>query len=160
MPELDPIKMMDITLVGGVDETRTAARPEEIALFEHPSTGNTYKAVKVGEYPIAFDLVKRLNVAKEKYERLNRCVDDAQARLNDTFCHCVKTSVLKKTGKLECCQSSNSACHEFGLSKVSEDLCSPVDLRKRRDEAKEEMERRVGFIDDMRWFYKTYANIP
>jgi hypothetical protein len=161
-PELDPIHSMQVSLDGGVDDIQTnrLAAAEEQAVFKHPLTGNTYRALSVGDYPVAFELVKRINVAKEKYERLNKCVDDLTVRATDPFCQCVKTAVEKGSGGLVCCQASNAACPQIGLSKVGEGVCSEVDLRNRRDHAKEEMEQEVGFIDDMRWFYENYAKIP
>lgn len=152
--ELDPIHSMQVTLDGGIDDVQTnrMVATDEQALFKHPTTGYTYRALNVGEYPVAFDLVKRLNILKDKYVRLNKCVDDLSARENDTFCHCVKSSTEKTTGE--------SVCAPFALSKVGEGTCSEIDLKQRRDTAREDMEQAVGFIDDMRWIYENYAKIP
>jgi hypothetical protein len=161
-PGIDPVHSMNVSLDGGIDDVQTnrGLSLDEQAIFQHPITGNTYRALNIGDYPVAFNLINRLNVTKEKYERLSKCVDDPARQVSDTFCYCIKTAVEKPAGGLSCCQASNSACPQIGLSKVGEGVCSQTDLRNRREQAREEMELGVGFIDDMRWFYENYARIP
>lgn len=160
--QLDPIHSMNVSVDGGIGDLQTnrLLDAQDQVTFRHPQTGSTYRALNVGEYPTAFTLLTRANTLKEKYERLAKCVADPVARENDTFCYCIKTVMEKPAGGVSCCQASNPACPQIGLSKVNEGTCSELELKARRDQAREEMELAVGFIDDMRWFYENYAKIP
>lgn len=116
---------------------------DKVSSFEHPQSGNIYRGLKVGENPIAYDLVEKLNTLKGRYLRLQACVEDEDQRSLDSFCSCVTSSTLGDDGT-RCTAPKNVA--------IGEESCSMVDLEKRRDLALEQMEFHVGFADDMRWF--------
>lgn len=114
-----------------------------VSSFEHPQSGNIYRGLKVGDNPIAYDLVKKLNTLKTRYTRLEACVQDEAQRALDSFCSCI-TQEEKREGGTYCSEPRKVA--------VGDETCSLDDLKKRRDLALEQMEFHVGFADDMRWF--------
>ncbi len=160
--ELDMLKMMRVSLKGSEDDLTIfdGMKKSEVATFIHPAVGYEYRALRVGEYPVAYELVEKLNVLKEKYVRLDRCANDDSARQTDIYCHCVRTSIAKASGGYACCHPGNANCPDIRLEKVGEGSCSILDLEQRRDSAKEDMENLVSFLDDMRWFVKRYSNLP
>jgi hypothetical protein len=160
--ELDMLKMMRVSLKGSEDDLTIfdKMRKSDIATFIHPTVGYEYRALRVGEHPVAYKLVGKLNTLKEKYERLDACVKNPALRQTDNYCDCVQTSMAKLSGGVACCYPGNSNCSAIRLAKVGEESCSIQDLEQRRDSAKEEMENLMSFLDDMRWFVKQYSNLP
>ncbi len=160
--ELDMLKMMRVSLKGSEDDLTIfdKMRKSDVATFIHPNVGYEYRALRVGEYPVAYELVGKLNMLKEKYVRLNTCVNDPLSRQTDNYCDCVQTSMEKPTGGAACCYPGNTKCPGLRLAKVGHDSCSVKDLEQRRDSAKEEMENLMSFLDDMRLFVKLYSNLP
>jgi hypothetical protein len=160
--EMDVLKMMRVSLKGSEDDLSflDSMNADDVAIFEHPVSGYTYRAIKAGTSPIAYELVDRLNNLKEKYTRLNQCVNDENARSTDRYCRCVRTTKSKSFGGAICCHPGNPDCPSIGLQKVGDDNCPIRDLMQRRDRALEDVDDAASFLDDMRWFVKTYSNLP
>jgi len=150
--EFDFLKSMRLAVVGDEDHISTTSELDADLLseFVHPETGETYQAVQIGEFPVSYNLVEKLNVFKERYARLNACVTDPVVRDADSFCACASSTKTNLLG--------DSGCGEPNLSKVGENQCSLDDLEKRRDIAHEQMGQLVGYLNDMRWMSSALTN--
>ena len=158
--QLDMVDMMRVALEGSEDDLSAfeQADPEDVATFVHPVSGLTYRALKVGETPVGYDMVQRLNTHKERYLRLEACVNDEAARTSDPYCHCIETS----TPAGYCCNERNEECPEpFTFVPGSEEAgeeCTLADLRDRRDSAQERMNLAADLVDDLRFFVQYFDN--
>jgi hypothetical protein len=143
--ELNFINVMRAGVLGAEDYIAAwdALSDNDIAEFVHPEHGLIYRALKVGSSPIAYNLVKKLNILKERFVRLNRCVADEEIRLTDNFCSCVHV-----WDALD--------CKPAVLEPVGTGKCSILALTRKRDDARERMNELMNFIDDMRWLVKLY----
>lgn len=160
--QIDLLKSMRVAKKGSDDDltTLSALDSSEVAEFIHPDSGELYRALKTGENPIAYNLVKRLSALKDKYSRLKNCAANPGARATDNYCGCVRTSVSRATGSPLCCYPGNPSCPAMTMQKVGEGECSEQELNRRKENAREQMEDAVSYLDDMRWFVKTYSNMP
>ncbi|MDA0713329.1 MAG: hypothetical protein O2897_05020, partial [bacterium] len=160
--EMDMIKMMRVSLMGSEDDLGIYDKLDknDIATFVHPIQGYNYRALKVGNTPIAYEMVKNLNTLKEKYVRLESCINSEAVRVSDSFCDCIKTKMVKDNGQSMCCYPGNPDCPGIGLMKVGKGNCSMHDLNVRKIEIAEKMENMVSFLDDMRWFVKKFSAMP
>ena len=69
-----------------------AAVANQVAEFTHPVTGQRIRGLKVGDHPIGFKLVERLNFLKERFEILDSCVADVDGvGQTDPYCACTNT---------------------------------------------------------------------
>jgi hypothetical protein len=160
---LDLPKTMNVALQGGNDDTSafdtaiadsiahggTAA--DVVAEFVHPVTGLTLRGLKVGKYPVAYDMVNRLNELKDRYQTLDTCVstfDGTNGASLDPYCRCVSLYTSPLTGD---CSGEG-----FGerIEVPGEGLCSEFTLRNRRDSAREAMDEQVDFVNDLRTINK------
>jgi hypothetical protein len=157
--QTDMIDTMRIALEGSEDDLASfeLADPENVVTFTHPVSGMTYRALKVGDHPIAFNMVTRLNQRKERYERLDACVKDEAVMNSDVYCHCIRTS----TPAGYCCNDRNDDCPGPYMvvpgGDPAED-CSIAGLEERRDSARETMDNTANLIDDLRFFVKIFDN--
>ena len=122
---------------------------EVVAEFSHPATGTRLRALKVGNNPVAYDLVRRLNVLKARYEVLDTCVNDETARATDPYCACVQSVEVRPNG--------DRFCSDPFLEAPGTGECALYDLERRRDSAYERMEDMVDFIDDVRGMNRLYS---
>lgn len=167
--QFDLPKAMKVALDGGNDDTAAfdtaidavlndgnpATNPEDVvATFVHPVSGLTLRGLKVGEFPIAYDLVNRLNLFKERFERLNACVaamDDEDPNTNlhveDSYCDCITADMNYATGD----------CQDLVIESVGTGQCQPFALRNRRDLARESMDDLVDYVGDLRSLNKYFG---
>ncbi len=128
-----------------------------VATFTHPISGLTYRGLKVGDNPIAYDLVKRLNLLKDRFQHLDACDADMQADLaddgdptnvsaggglhqSDPYCACIDNYVDYVSGD----------CTRQSVETVGSGLCQPYVLDNRRDSAREIMDDLVDYVGDLR----------
>jgi hypothetical protein len=172
-------KSMRVALDGGNDDNSSfeaaiqaaiaaGQDPNDVvATFTHPVSGLTYKGLKVGEFPIAYDLIKRLNLLKERFQELDGCVADmdadlvdgeidglangvalsSQTHLTDTYCECITADTNYVTGD----------CSSYHQEKPGEGQCQPFALRNRRDAARETMDDLVDYVGDLRTMNKYFG---
>jgi hypothetical protein len=197
---LDMTKMMQIAVDGGTDdvrayddaEARDAANcpafdptnPEHlynppacktVLSFTHPTTGMTYRALKVGEHPVAFNLVKRLNLLKSRFQRLDVCdrdlSSDGTLDNEDAFCGCITNigSGRDNGDFLQTCLDDYltvmpgetvQAAPLSGFTNLRqvEVTCTPQDLRNRRDAAREAVDELADYVNDLRTYNKLVNN--
>jgi hypothetical protein len=48
---------------------------------------------------VAYKLVQRLNVLRARYDVLNSCVNDEEARANEPYCACVQSVEVRPDGR-------------------------------------------------------------
>jgi hypothetical protein len=148
--QLDMSEAMRIMVAGGSDNVDVPNKTTQT--FEHPITHTIYRAARVNKNPIAFDLVTQANILKTKYLTLDRCVKNVGER-KDPACQCIKK---KQDGT--CCHQNNPDCNAISLEPIGQGACLESVLLERRDRAKEQMEEKVGMMDDMRWLVHTMKN--
>lgn len=200
--QIDFTKTVQIAVDGATDDTRayddaaardaaagcilgTPADADAIAAFEscstvasftHPQSGITVRGLKVGDFPVAFDLVSRLNLLKERFQRLDACEEDFEANgvvtSGDSYCACISNIGYARESAADGGNFINtcSANYETVLpgesitvpasprlqSNVSEVTvaCTGQDLRNRRDGAREAMDDLLDYINDLRTYNK------
>lgn len=152
---LDLPKTMNVALEGGNDDTSafdtaiaqsianggTAA--DVVAEFVHPVTGLTLRGLKVSKYPIAYDMIHRINRLKERYQVLDTCVntfDGSNGASLDPYCSCITNYTDALTGD----------CRSEVVEVPGEGACTEFALRNRRDSAREIMDDMVDFANDVR----------
>lgn len=149
-------KSMRVALEGGNDDMSAfdVAAPGDVATFQHPVSGLTFRALRVGKYPIAFDLINRLNMFKDRFQILDACVremddgDDAtNLHLDEEYCHCVTADADLLTGD----------CRRMVIEPVGSGTCQEYSLRNRRDSAREIMDDLVDYVGDLRSLNKYFG---
>lgn len=160
-------KTMRIALEGGTDDMAAfdvaiaqaqanGQDPAEVvATFTHPISGLTLRGLKVSKYPIAYDVIARLNLFKERFELLDACVtemddgdDTTNLHLTETYCHCVSADADLLTGD----------CRRMLIEPVGSGTCQEYSLRNRRDSAREIMDDLVDFASDLRSLNRYFGN--
>lgn len=156
---LDVPKTMNIALEGGFDDTSAfedaiaaslangGTAEDVVAEFVHPVTGLTLRGLKVGTYPIAYDLVNRINLLKERYQVLDGCVtafDGSNGASLNSYCRCVTADINPLTGD----------CNGEHIEVPGEGQCSAFALRNRRDNARDAMDDLVDYTSDLRTINK------
>ncbi|MBM4280301.1 MAG: hypothetical protein FJ137_05930 [Deltaproteobacteria bacterium] len=197
---LNLTKTMQIAVDGGTDDVRAyddaeardavecpefdARNPEHLTnppdcktalSFTHPTTGMTYRALKVGDTPVAFNLVKRLNVLKQRFQRLDACNRDLQqdGTLDDedVYCACI-TNIgggRDNSDYLQTCLDDYvtvmpgesvqaPALSGFTNLREVEVTCTPQDLQNRRDSAREAVDDLTDYVNDLRTYNKLVNN--
>jgi hypothetical protein len=197
---VDMTKSMQLAVDGGTDDVRAyddaeardavdcpefdPSNPEDlynppacktVLSFTHPVTGVTYRGLKVGEFPVAFDLVKRLNLLKVRFERLDACDADLDADGvlddEDPYCGCISNigSGRDGTNFVQTCLDDNvtvmpgksvQAPALDGISNLqqAEVICTPQDLSNRRDAAREAVDDLTDYVNDLRTYNKLVNN--
>jgi hypothetical protein len=132
----------------------------------------TYRALKVGDTPIGFDLIKRLNVLKERFERLQTCGEqfDAGEEITDSYCACMSSGVtVVDQGDLGTICSDGFAsvmpgqvvtldrAAGFGAGTI-DITCDDVDLFNRIEGARESLDDFVDYVNDLRTYNKLINN--
>lgn len=143
---------MRVYVKGDVDAIEYSDKllSSDLAQFESPISGQVYVAAKIGDFPVAFELIETLNLMSEQYKRLQACVSDPLKREVDEFCHCVSVREPNPSGSMQCIKPK--------LQRIGENECSLDDLHRRRDIAEEQMEYMTGFLDEMRRFSSSVLN--
>lgn len=156
---LDLPKTMNIALEGGNDDTSAfevaiansiaagGTAEDVVAEFVHPITGLTLRGLKVGNYPIAYDMVNRINLMKDRYQVLDNCLatfDGTNGASLDPYCACITADINPLTGD----------CIAERIEVPGEGQCSEFALRNRRDSARETMDDLVDFTSDLRTINK------
>jgi hypothetical protein len=184
----DMSKTMKVALQGGNDDTSAfddavaqananGVDPATVvATFTHPISGLTYRGLKVGDFPIAYDLVTQLNQLKERFQRLDSCVNDMNLDLTDgaidgkglsdpsdpssaivavpnshqtdPYCQCIDNYVDFVSGD----------CTKQQVDPIGEGLCQPFVLQNRRDSAREILDDLVDYVGDVRSINKYLGN--
>jgi len=141
--ETDLLKSFKVAVEGADDDFGAfdSVDPELVAEFVHPLSGQTFRALKNGKFPVAYDLIQRANLFKERYEVLEACVNDEAVAAATEYCHCTNTVETRDDGRY---------CAAPFLEPVGTGECNFYDLRNRRDSALERMEDTLDFIDDVR----------
>jgi hypothetical protein len=197
---LDMSKTLQIAVDGGSDDVRAyddaeardavncpefdASNPEHlydppacktVLSFTHPVTGLTYRALKVGESPTAFNLIKRMNLLKNRFQRLDACDRDLAADgtldNDDAYCGCI-TNI--GTGRdngdfIQVCLddyvnvrpgTTQPATPLAGFTNLRQvDVtCTPQDLNNRRDAAREAIDEMTDYVNDLRTYNKLISN--
>lgn len=113
--------------------------------FVHPQSGERLRALKAGNYPVAYDLLKRAQVMKARWERLQACADDPMGTLaqTDEYCACVQTVEERPNGRF---------CADPYLEPPGTGECPVYDLERRAESARERMDDMVDFIDTVRMY--------
>ncbi|MCC7070805.1 MAG: hypothetical protein IT383_05750 [Deltaproteobacteria bacterium] len=156
---LDLPKTMFVALEGGNDDTSAfetaiaeslasgGTAEDVVAEFVHPITGLTLRGLKVGDYPIAYDMVNRINLMKDRYQVLDSCVaafDGSNGAALDPYCRCITADINPLTGD----------CVAERIEVPGEGQCSAFALRNRRDSARDSMDDLVDFTSDLRTINK------
>ena len=197
---LDMTKTMQIAVDGGTDDVRAyddaeardavncpefdASNAEDlfnppacktVLSFTHPVTGITYRALKVGEFPVAFDLVKRMNLLKYRFQRLDACDRDLAADGDldnqDSYCGCItNVGSGRDNGDFQqvCLDDyvtvmpgeTVQATPLAGFTNLRQvnATCTPQDLNNRRDAAREAIDEMTDYVDDLRTYNKLVNN--
>jgi hypothetical protein len=142
---------------------------ENRAEFTHPLSGVTYRAARVGDYPVAYDLVLAAERHAEKYLALKECTDNPSK--NDGVCACTyvgKFYTDDKDGNGSISgTASGSETDECILMEPENGLkacerrsepCAGADRVDLRDNAFERMEQQVETLENLRGFYQAFAN--
>ncbi|MDP2342014.1 MAG: hypothetical protein Q8O67_13735 [Deltaproteobacteria bacterium] len=206
--QMDFTKTVQIAVDGATDDTRSyddaGARdvaagciaanltPEAftacstVASFTHPDTGITVRGLKVGEFPVAFDLVQRLNLLKERFLRLESCQTDfddnglvdgstPNSIAGDSYCACIGNIGYARESQADGGNFVSTCSDNYEtvlpgeaiqvpastrLNTNVEELtiaCTGQDLRNRRDGAREAMDSLLDYVNDLRTYNK-YIN--
>jgi hypothetical protein len=135
----------------------------------------TYRALKVGDSPISFNLVKRLNLLKYRFQRLDACDRDLAADGDldeaDDFCACIENvGNGRNDGEyLQSCLDryytvmpgdSVEATPLPGLLAPRDPVvtCTAQDLHNRRDAAREAVDDLTDYVNDLRTYNKLVNN--
>jgi len=139
--------------------------------FTHPQTGMTYRSLKVGDQPVGFNLIKRLNLLRERFERLDTCVQQFQdgEEVTDGYCACISNVGYARdpgTNELVTNCTADFATVMPGESVTVpkhptlggpaqlEIVCSEQDLINRRDGAREALDELTDYVNDLRTINK------
>lgn len=142
----DDFGSFDLVAQEALDNSEDPA--DYVAEFVHPTTGERIRALKSGEYPVAYKLVQRLNVLRARYDVLNSCVNDEEARANEPYCACVQSVEVRPDGRY---------CADPFLEAPGTGECTLYSLERRRDSSLERMEDMVDYIKDVRWYNKLFS---
>jgi hypothetical protein len=130
--------------VGAFDYFDDLGETDMYEEFVHPISGERLRALKTGDYPVAYDLLKRANVLKKRWETLQACVDDIDGiAKTDEFCACVQTVEVRPNGRF---------CSDPFLEPPGEGECTVFDLERRAESARERMDDMVDFVDTVRMY--------
>lgn len=117
--------------------------------------GQTYLASTIPDMdPIGVRLLKKAQGQKETLERVYKCLNDENARLNDEFCFCVTTMERRSSNQLVCCDEKNPTCPQPILEPVGHGLCSMESLTRRKNLAQNELNKTIFLIETLRGVIK------
>lgn len=146
--------------------------------FTHPVTGLTIHGLKVGEFPVAFDLVKRLNLLKNRFERLQSCQEefDLNGTATDPYCACITnigygresaanggdfvSTCLNQYVSIQPGESRTDLTAVTGLTNITQltATCTQQDLSNRVESAREALDDLTDYVNDLRTYNKLINN--
>jgi hypothetical protein len=159
--QYDMSKSFIIAVEGANDDIglfdQLASDPEtadQLVEFDHPVTGRRIRAVDAGPNPIGADMVRRLNVLKERYEVLDGCVQGTIDPSSNPYCKCTESTRAQTdiAGELQL------YCNEPYLETPGQGVCGQYELENRRDRAREIMDDMQDFIEDVRFIKNIFEN--
>jgi hypothetical protein len=165
-------------------EVSTPFSPPEcktVLSFTHPVTGITVRGLKVGEFPVAFDLIKRLNLLKDRFERVNTCQgqlndDPSGDTIGDAYCSCVTNIGYAREDQSTGGEFVSTCADDYytvtpgkiitvdvspriAVDVESLDIaCTAQDLRNRVESAREGMDDLLDYVNDLRTYNKYINN--
>jgi hypothetical protein len=124
-----------------------ACPTSRVASFTHPVSGLTIRALKAGDEPIAWNLMKRVHAMAERYEILETCMTqledgDPATNPDHEYCACIESVDYNAAGNLVC---TDTKLFAPGVS-----ICNEYDLKNRRDSAREQMDDMFDYLGDIR----------
>ena len=140
---------------------------KSVLSFTHPRTGMTFSSLKVGSFPMGFELIKRMNLLKERFERLDVCTQQLQDgdAITDGYCACISNVGYTRDpqddslvtncteefaqvmpGEVAAVRKHPSLGGPANLSVA----CSEQDLINRRDGARESLDELTDYVNDLR----------
>jgi hypothetical protein len=151
-----------------------------VLAFTHPQTGLTIRALKAGEFPVGFDLVKRLNLLKDRFARLDACnedfVADGDLDVADDYCSCIGNIGYGREPQANGGSFVSTCTDEITTvapgqtitrpkhPRINSDVanldvtCTAQDLRNRRDGAREALDEFTDYVNDLRTYNKLISN--
>lgn len=157
---------------GNVSTPATPPACKTVLSFTHPATGLTFRGLKVGETPVAFDLIKRLNLLKERFARLNACnedmSEDGTLDSGDAYCACISNIGYAREPAQEGGEFITTCTDNYEVILPGETItrpksdraggaveeltltCTALDLRNRRDSAREALDEFTDYVNDLR----------
>lgn len=146
---------MRISCRGCSDEVNVAdEKGARSVIYEHV-TGERYQAAKVRSMPsIGAILLQQANAQKERVLRLEQCMANEDLRQHDPFCGCVKVRERTSFDSWQCCDESNPTCNQPNIEMVGQGVCSLSDLTMRKEQASDQLNSMIGFIDGLRRLIK------
>jgi len=121
------------------------ATADLVVEFKHPISGRTYRALDTA-HGVAAEMVRRANVAKERFLALDDCAEGRSDKSQVDYCKCALT--LEQ--RLGANGQPSLYCVDPYLETPGEGLCGEYELVHRRDRALELLDRAVDFLDDIR----------
>ena len=133
----------------------------------------TFRALKVSDTPIAFELVKRLNILKERHAHLAACsaqLDNGDA-VTDPYCACISTIGYARDGDNDLITTCADGFVPVMPGEVAtvprapalgggtvQMTCDDVDLFNRTESAREGLDDFVDYVNDLRTYNKLINN--
>lgn len=122
----------------------------EISRYTH-LTGHSYQALKFRDMTsLGANLLAKAQYQKEYFLQLSQCINDEPTRNSHPLCQCVKTIERKASDDWQCCSEDNPQCSHPTLESVGSESCTMVDLERRREQAKDQLNETVGLIHQLR----------
>jgi hypothetical protein len=138
-----------------------------VAEFVHPISGQKIRGLKVGDNAIGYDMVERLNKMKERFVRLDACVDDPDGlALTDEYCSCINVIFERElpngTVERRCTVDQNgNIANPTGERAFFEPPgtgdCTLADLENRHQNAQQTLDDMVDFTNTLRQFYTIFS---
>lgn len=167
---LDFLSVIQVGVKGEEDDIQSWDNlpADQRAEFTHPQTGVTYRAAKVGDRPVAFDLVNEAIRYGARWSGYQECVD--QPAKADGVCACTYVGAFNaidkdNDGEIHGTGDMNNPADECVLMKPENGLnvcesrvepCETADRVDMRDRALERMEAVVERLENVRSFYQSF----
>ncbi|MBI5494889.1 MAG: zinc-dependent metalloprotease [Deltaproteobacteria bacterium] len=150
--------------IGGWDNLPADLKAE----FTHPQTGVTYRASKVGDYAIGYELVQEAKRQAQKYLDYKACTDDPSSTASQCMCtYAVKFYYDDKNGDGDINGTGGGGATDECIIMRAEDQgkrpcqtsvepCAALDRQDKRERAMERMEMAVERLENLRGFYQSF----
>jgi hypothetical protein len=149
------------------DDLTNPPECKTVLSFTHPQTGMTFRSLKVGDHPVGFKLIARLNLLRERFERLDTCVQQLENgdEVTDDYCACISnvgytrdpgsddlvTNCTDQFVTVMPGETVTAAKHpSLGGPPTLQVVCSEQDLTNRRDGAREALDELTDYVNDLR----------
>jgi hypothetical protein len=167
---LDFVNITQIGVRGEEDDIQswdTLAAADKVE-WTHPVTGITYRAPKVSEFPIGYEMVANAKRYGDRYLAYKECTDTPSK--NDGVCACTYVGkfyqddknldgVITGNGMGEANDECVLLAPENGLRpcEARVEPCAGPDRVDARDRAFERMEAEVERLENIRGFYQSFS---